>query len=88
MELCIAAIRKRQGLSQTALAAKVTALAAKVNVTQEVISRIETGDRPLRVNELPLYAAALNCTIEELLGNLSPQATRAVAEEPDDAAAD
>ena len=74
MELCIAAIRKRQGLSQAALA-------AKVNVTQEIISRIESDKRQVLAKELPLFASALNCTIDELLGNLSPQASTPVAED-------
>jgi transcriptional regulator with XRE-family HTH domain len=70
MQACIATIRKRQGLSQEALA-------ARVNVTQEVISRIETDKRHLRVSELSLFAHALGCSIEDLLGNLSPQAVPA-----------
>lgn len=66
MQANIAAMRKQQGLSQHQLA-------TKVNVTQEVISRIENDIRPLRIKELPLFANALGCTIYDLLGNVSPQ---------------
>lgn len=56
----IRAERQRQHLHQDALA-------ASAGIDAKVFSRIERGERPLRVSELAAIASGLGVTSEELL---------------------
>lgn len=58
--------RERAELSQEGLAAKIQL--EGLNITQKVISRIETGDRVVADYELAYLADALDVTIYYLLG--------------------
>ena len=50
-------------------------LAAKIDLNYSVLSRIETGERPIRDDELFKIANYFKVTIDYLLGNSSKSAT-------------
>ena len=58
--------RERENLSQEQLAAKLQL--AGLNITQKVVSRMETGKRVIADYELPYLADVLDVTIYYLLG--------------------
>ncbi|MEG2054208.1 MAG: helix-turn-helix transcriptional regulator [Oscillospiraceae bacterium] len=70
-ELCnisganIRTLRRKQGLSQGMLAAKLQV--NNVQLEQKAISRIECGERLVADYELLAFAEALNCTVNTLL---------------------
>ena len=53
-------LRKESGL-------KLYELAERVQLDISTVSRIETGNRRLYVEELPIFAAALGCKVADLL---------------------
>lgn len=66
-------IRKKRGISQAELA-------RRTGISQGVISYIECGrTKHPRVDTMQAIAAALNCTVDELLGGGSHGAGRAVS---------
>jgi transcriptional regulator with XRE-family HTH domain len=61
--------RRARDMSQDMLAGAMTAHGAPM--AQGTVSKIETGTRPLRVNELPALAAALGVDVGDLLPEAS-----------------
>lgn len=57
--------RKMRGLTQDQLAARMQVM--NVNLTQELISRIERNDRIVTDYELACFCRALGVTLEEML---------------------
>ena len=57
---CLSQIRREQGITQVELA-------KKLGVPQSFISKVETGERSLRVYEQFVYADALGITVETLV---------------------
>lgn len=53
-------MRKKRGLTREELA-------SLMNVTPTTIYRKETGERKISTDELPKFALALNCSLEELI---------------------
>ena len=60
----IAEIREASGLSQTALALKLAK--AGLRMSQQTITKIENGSRPLRLSEARAMAEALDCDVDVL----------------------
>ena len=60
---CLSQIRREQGITQVELA-------KKLRVTQSFISKVETGERSLRVYEQFAYAEALGITVGVLVQRL------------------
>ena len=60
---CLSQIRREQGITQVELA-------KKLGVPQSFISKVETGERSLRVYEQFAYAESLGITIEVLVHKL------------------
>lgn len=60
---CLSQIRREQGITQVELA-------KKLGVPQSFISKVETGERSLRVYEQFVYADALGITVETLVRKL------------------
>lgn len=60
---CLSQIRREQGITQVELA-------KKLGVPQSFISKVETGERSLRVYEQFVYADALGITVETLVHKL------------------
>lgn len=56
--------RKKQGLTQVELA-------KKMGVAPSTVTQWETGARNPSVNQVPLLATALHCSLDELFGNIS-----------------
>lgn len=60
---CLSQIRREQGVTQVELA-------RKPGVPQSFISKVETGERSLRVYEQFAYAEALGISVEDLVRRL------------------
>lgn len=60
---CLSQIRREQGITQVELA-------KKLGVPQSFISKVETGERSLRIYEQFAYADALGITVETLVRKL------------------
>ena len=60
---CLSQIRREQGVTQVELA-------RKLGVPQSFISKVETGERSLRVYEQFAYAEALGISVEDLVHRL------------------
>ncbi len=60
---CLSQIRREQGITQVELA-------KKLRVPQSFISKVETGERSLRVYEQFAYAEALGITVGVLVQRL------------------
>lgn len=60
---CLSQIRREQGITQVELA-------KKLRVSQSFISKVETGERSLRVYEQFAYAEALGITVGVLVQRL------------------
>lgn len=60
---CLSQIRREQGVTQVELA-------RKLGVPQSFISKVETGERSLRVYEQFAYAEALGISVEDLVRRL------------------
>ena len=60
---CLSQIRREQGITQVELA-------KKLGVPQSFISKVETGERSLRVYEQFAYAEALGISVEDLVRRL------------------
>lgn len=60
---CLSQIRREQGITQVELA-------KKLGVPQSFISKVETGERSLRVYEQFAYAEALGISVEDLVHRL------------------
>lgn len=60
---CLSQIRREQGITQVELA-------KKLRVLQSFISKVETGERSLRVYEQFAYAEALGITVGVLVQRL------------------
>ena len=60
---CLSQIRREQGITQVELA-------KKLGVPQSFISKVETGERSLRVYEQFAYAEALGITVGVLVQRL------------------
>lgn len=63
-ELC-ASLRKQRGLSQGQLVEIINATGLRWH--QTTLTRVETGDRGLRVKELPCLAEALGISVPDML---------------------
>ncbi len=57
----LAAERRRQGLSQTVVA-------ARMGTSQSAVARLEAGDVDVRVSTIERYAAAIGATLEWRIG--------------------
>ena len=66
----IVSIRERAGMSQAELARRLNSLGWD-SVYQTTISRIEKGDRPVRVGEARLIARALNVELSTMMLSIS-----------------
>ena len=60
---CFSQIRREQGVTQVELA-------KKLGVPQSFISKVETGERSLRVYEQFAYAEALGISVDDLVHRL------------------
>lgn len=60
---CLSQIRREQGITQVELA-------KKLGVPQSFISKVESGERSLRVYEQFAYAEALGISVEDLVRRL------------------
>lgn len=65
----IAALRKETGLTQTQLG-------EALGISQQHMASFEAGRRRVPVSALPLLSRALGVTIEDLLGDATPLATK------------
>ncbi|MBG9549289.1 MULTISPECIES: helix-turn-helix domain-containing protein [Cytobacillus] len=65
----IVELRERKGLSQRELA-------RRVDLNPSVMNRIETGDRPLRADELKRISDALGVQVDEILGSSTKNSTK------------
>lgn len=61
----IAAARESQGMSQAALARKLTGTGA-TGFHQTTVARTESGERPLRFQEAIMFASALGISLDDL----------------------
>jgi transcriptional regulator with XRE-family HTH domain len=68
----IAQLRRKARLSQTALAAKMCAVANKATFTRNEISRYERGIRTPGEDALHWFAASLGCPIDQLRELMTP----------------
>jgi transcriptional regulator with XRE-family HTH domain len=69
-------LRAARGVSQTELARRVSALGVP-GFHQQTVTRIEAGDRPVRLNESTAIAAALGTDLEQMLVDPTPEALEA-----------
>jgi transcriptional regulator with XRE-family HTH domain len=75
----ISQLRKARRMTQTELGEALATYGAE-SLAQPLIYRVESGKRPLRVNELAAFAAALGVTMVDLLpGGPSDQPDRQAA---------
>lgn len=70
-------IREEKGILQHELA-------NAVNINVSVLNRIEKGTRAIRDDELLKIAQALHISIDELLGNTNPAATKVACNREDE----
>lgn len=69
----IGTLRKAMGLSQEQLAAQMQL--SGLDITQKMVSRMETGDRIIADHELIFFSRFFHVTSDELLGIESHKST-------------